>query len=245
MTVLAALFFPTGWLRVQPSAQQPTAAASLAQSVRLRACTAAPVAPSIPINFWLLVQGDGPPPPDDVSLCGRCCENHCAGDAAAVERDLAALSARAAAVELLGAARTFQLPGAGLARRLCSSTSSPALRLASASARFANALASSTDFSCRARSCSSSSSNRSRCFTRSLSWRTSISRRRAAPAAAMVPLDSLLRLLDCMLLLLLSNAEAAAIDRAAAVRRHTVTFNHAGPIDARSTSHNALTVGNV
>ena len=46
------------------------------------------------------------------------------------------------------------------------------------------------------------------------------------------------------LLLLPSRVQAGTIDRAPVVRRHTVSFKQAGPIDATSTSHNTLTVGN-
>ena len=113
--ILAIVYFATGLAQPPPLTARMAAASVVTRHVGPNACVA-PAASSIPINFWLLVEGDGPPPPDDVSLCAQCCENHRASDAAAVERDLEALSARAAAVELCGDARTFLLPGARLAR---------------------------------------------------------------------------------------------------------------------------------
>ena len=62
-----------------------------------------------------------------------------------------------------------------------------------------------------------------------------------------VPLHWLMRTMNSawfLLLVLPLRPQAAAIDRAPVVRRHTVSFQHAGPIDGRSTSHNTLTVGN-
>lgn len=44
--------------------------------------------------------------------------------------------------------------------------------------------------------------------------------------------------------LLLGGAAAGAIDRAAVVARHTVTFSHPAAVDAAATAHNTLTVGN-
>lgn len=70
----------------------------------------------VPINFWVLTSGSAGSLPNelDVSLCRSCFESHQAGDAAALEHDLDALSKRPVAVELATSSsgrRVFQLPG--------------------------------------------------------------------------------------------------------------------------------------
>ncbi|KAL1504298.1 hypothetical protein AB1Y20_010705 [Prymnesium parvum] len=54
----------------------------------------------LPVNFWLLSRSGEAPPPHDVQLCNRCCQNIDDGDAAALAANLAALESCAVAVEL-------------------------------------------------------------------------------------------------------------------------------------------------
>ncbi|KAL1522429.1 hypothetical protein AB1Y20_017419 [Prymnesium parvum] len=66
----------------------------------------------VPINFWLLIAGDAPPPPADISLCAACCEHHRARDVAKLTEALAALASRRMSVEVDdGDGRAFLLPG--------------------------------------------------------------------------------------------------------------------------------------